>query len=498
MGTKLLKKRKRPSPRPLPAGGGERGRVRGDWQEKDKRYLWHPFTQMKDWQNEDLVVIEKGEGVWLYDLEGRRYLDGVSSLWCNVHGHQVPEIDDAIRDQLSKISHSTFLGLTHTPAIELAERLVALSPKGLTRVFYSDSGSEAVEIALKTAFQYWRHRGKPKKTKFVRLTNAYHGDTIGAVSVGGIDLFHDLYRPLLFETFAAPAPYCYRWPKTGDPEKVKEQALQEMEKVFEGHHDEIAALVMEPLMQGAAGMIDQPEGYISRARKLTRRYNILLIFDEVATGFGRTGTMFASEHENVRPDLMAVAKGITGGYLPLAATLATEEIYRAFLGEYHEFKTFFHGHTYTANPLACRAAMASLELFEKHRLLENLAPKIEFLKKRLQDFYQISIVGDIRLAGFMAGIELVKDRQTKEPFGWEEKIGSRVIEHARKKGAILRPLGPVIVLMPPLAMNETELDQLLDIAYDSIKEVGANLCVRPRTDTNGQTRRSAPTRRLIE
>ncbi len=441
---------------------------------KDRKYIWHPFTQMKDWQTEDFPVIDRGEGCYLIDTEGRRYLDGVSSLWCNVHGHRVKEIDRAIKKQLGKIAHTTFLGLTHPTAIELAEKLISIAPKGLTRVFYSDSGSEAVEIALKIAFQYWAQRGCPEKKKFVRLVNAYHGDTLGSVSVGGIDLFHQIYKPLLFDTFAIPSPYRYRWRGGSDPEKVKKEALEAMEKVLREHHREIAAFVMEPLMQGAAGMIDQPAGYISRARELTRKYNTLLIFDEVATGFGRTGKMFAADHERVTPDIMAVAKGITGGYLPLAATLTTEEVYEAFLGRYEEFKTFFHGHTYTANPLACAAANANLDIFEKQKTLEKLQPKIAFLKKKIEEFHGLRCVGDIRQCGTMIGIELVKDKATQQDFEPKEKIGVRVIEQARKKGAILRPLGPVIVLMPPLAMTERELNKLLDITYEAVKETTNN------------------------
>ncbi len=437
---------------------------------KDRKYLWHPFTQMRDWQTEEVPVIERADGCYLIDVEGKRYLDGVSSLWCNVHGHRVKEIDRAVKKQLGKIAHSTFLGLTHPPGIELAEKLVAIAPRGLCRVFYSDSGSEAVEIAIKMAYQYWQQRGQPQKKKFAKLTNAYHGDTIGSVSVGGIDLFHRVYKPLLFGTLAIPSPYRYRWPTGSDPERVKEESLKAMENVFKKHHKEIAAFVMEPLMQGAAGMIDQPEGYISRARQLTKKYNMLLIFDEVATGFGRTGKMFAAEHERVTPDLMAVAKGITGGYLPLAATLTTEEIYNAFLGKHDEFRTFFHGHTYTANPLACAAAIANLELFKKGKTLKRLQPKIKLLREGLQGFYGLKNVGDVRQAGAMIGIELVRDKGTKEPFEAREKIGVRVIERARKKGAILRPLGSVIVLMPPLGMSEKEIGRLLDITYGSIEE----------------------------
>lgn len=461
--------------------------------QKDRKYIWHPFTQMKDWQTEDFPVIDRGEGCYLIDIEGQKYLDGVSSLWCSVFGHRVKEIDKAIKKQLEKIAHTTFLGLTHPMAIELAEKLIAIAPKGLARVFYSDSGSEAMEIALKMAYQYWQQRGQPQKKKFAKLTNAYHGDTIGSVSLGGIGLFHQIYKPLLFETLEIPSPYRYRWPlppmgkdgfgtdlrSVSDPtsagkqdwERVKKESLEIMETVLRENQGEIAALVMEPLMQGAAGMIDQPQGYISRARELTRKYNTLLIFDEVATGFGRTGKMFAADHEGVTPDIMAVAKGLTGGYLPLAATLTTEEVYDAFLGEYEEFKTFFHGHTYTANPLACAAAIATIDLFHKDRTLEKLQPKIRLIKDRLKDFYKLKAVGDIRQCGTMIGIELVRDKKTKKEFEPKEKIGVRVIELARKKGAILRPLGPVIVLMPPLAMTERELNRLLDITYESIEEI---------------------------
>jgi adenosylmethionine-8-amino-7-oxononanoate transaminase len=437
----------------------------------DKSFVWHPFTQMRDWEREKILIVESGRGVYLRDTEGRRYLDGVSSLWCNVHGHRVPELDRAVRDQLRKIAHSTFLGLSNVPAIRLAEKLIGLAPRGLRRVFYSDSGSEAVEIALKMAYQYWQHRGLRRKKKFIKLTNAYHGDTLGAVSVGGIELFHDIFRPLLFHALEVPSPYRYRWPGTSDPGKVRDQALDKMEKMLRREGEKVAALVMEPLMQGAAGMIDQPKGYISRARQLTKKYNVLLIFDEVATGFGRTGRMFAAEHENVTPDLMAVAKGLTGGYLPLAATLATEEIYRAFCGHYRELKTFFHGHTYTANPLACAVSLANLELFEKSNIVAGLAPKIERLRSGLKTFENIPIVGDVRQVGLMAGVELVRDRKTKRPFGFEERVGVRVAEKARRRGAIIRPLGPVVVLMPPLGMNLQQLDRLVNITRDAVQEV---------------------------
>lgn len=437
----------------------------------DKTHVWHPFTQMKDWVRDEILIIESGEGCYLKDTEGRRYLDGVSSLWCNVHGHRVKEIDRAVERQLRKIAHSTFLGLSSVPAIELTAKLISIAPKGLSRVFYSDSGSEAVEIALKMAFQYWKNLGNHKRKKFIRLTNAYHGDTVGSVSVGGIDLFHEAYRPLLFETIPVPAPYRYRDSYQGPASNYLDFCTKRLEDVLKRYAAESAALVMEPLMQGAAGMIDQPKGYISRARELTKKYNTLLIFDEVATGFGRTGTWFASDHEKISPDILCCAKGLTGGYLPLAVTFTTEEIYRAFLGRHEEFKTFFHGHTYTANPLACAAACASIDLFKKRKVWAHLQVKIRRFTKRLESFRSLEHVGDIRQVGFMAGLELVRDRGTKTPYEAREKIGIRVTRRARTKGVIIRPLGNVIVFMPPLAIGAADLDRLVQVVVESVREV---------------------------
>jgi len=443
--------------------------------ERDKKYLWHPFTQMKDWAAEDVLMIEKGEGVWLIDTDGKRYLDGVSSLWCNVHGHRVAEIDQAVKDQLDRVAHTTFLGLSHPLAVELAEKLVHITPEPLTRVFYSDSGSEAVEIALKIAYQYWQQKGQKKKQKFIRLSDAYHGDTIGSVSVGGIALFHDIYRPLLFEALEAPSPHPYRWRGTDNPEKVCHQALERAEAIMKCRANEVAAFVMEPLVQGAAGMIVHPEGYLKKIRELTKRYDILLILDEVATGFGRTGSLFATEQEQVNPDILVLAKGLTGGYLPLAATLTSEALYEGFLGKYEELKTFFHGHTYTANPLACAAAVANLEIFEKKDILNTLPEKIDLIRKRLSELRDQAWVGDIRQKGLMVGIELVEDKKQKQGVPLHLKAGHRVTLKAREKGAIIRPLGNVIVLMPPLGMTQQELNQLMSVTIESINEVGKAL-----------------------
>ena len=437
----------------------------------DKKYVWHPFTQMKDWAENPVVIIEKGRGNFLIDTRGRRYLDGVSSLWCNVHGHRVKAIDAAVKKQLGKIAHSTFLGLSSVPAIELSKKLIDLAPPGLTKVFYADSGSECVEVALKMAYQYWKLKGNKQKNTFLKLNNAYHGDTLGSVSVGGIDLFHQIYGPLLFKTLRAPAPYFYRDSFDGSEKDYARHCAQKIEKILKKNHRRICALVVEPLMQGAAGMLNHPKGYLSALRALTKKYDVLLVVDEVATGFGRTGKMFACEHEKVTPDFLCVAKGITGGYLPLSATLTTDRIYNAFLGEYAEFKAFFHGHTYSANPLACAAALANLKIFEKQKTLERLQPKIKLLAHELWKIRRFAHVGDVRQVGLMAGIELVKDKKTKEPYPLSEKRGIRVGLLAREKGVMIRPLGNVIVLMPPLSITAAELKTLCAVVAECVQRV---------------------------
>jgi adenosylmethionine---8-amino-7-oxononanoate aminotransferase len=412
----------------------------------DHRHLWHPFTQQRGWVEEVPVVVESGEGTDLIDAEGRRYIDGVSSLWCNVHGHRHPDIDRAVREQLGRIAHSTMLGLTHEPGAELARRLVEIAPPGLNRVFYSDSGSTATEVALKMAFQYWRQRGgeDARRTEFVTLRQAYHGDTIGAVSVGGIDTFHAAFEPLLFHSH-----------------QVSADDSRDLEETLERHGERIAAVIVEPLVQGAAGILVQPPGFLRDVRRLCDRHGVLLICDEVATGFGRTGTMFACEQERVAPDFLCLGKGLTGGYLPLAATLATEQVYEGFLGAPEDGRTFFHGHTFTGNPLACAAAIANLEAFESEHTLLRLQPKIRLLHDLLAGVAAMDEVAEVRGRGMMVGIDLGEHDPAL-------RMGHRVALEARERGAIIRPLGDVVVLMPPLAIAKLELSRLVAIVRRSI------------------------------
>ncbi len=438
----------------------------------NQKHLWHPFTQMKQWMTEDPLFIERGEGNYLIDIEGKRYLDGVSSLWTNVHGHNKQEINDAITKQIGKISHSTMLGLANVPATELAKRLAEISPGKLNKIFYSDSGATAVEIGLKMAYQYWRQREKPvpSKTRFITLSGAYHGDTIGSVSLGGIDLFHKIFSHLLFETYSFPCPN-FHGSDFSTPEECMNNSLKVFESVLRQHHSEIIGLFIEPYVQGAAGMIVYPKGFMKSLYSVCRKYEILFIVDEVATGFGRTGRMFACEEDDLEPDIMSVAKGLSGGYLPLAATITTDEIFDAFLGEYDEFKAFYHGHTFTGNPLACAAALASLDLFNKEMTIKNLGQKIELLDELLAPVKELTHVGDVRQKGFMVGIELAEVKSDRKRYAVKERMGHKVCMEARKHGVIIRPLGDVVILMPPLSITPEELRLLTNVVRDSIIEV---------------------------
>jgi lysine--8-amino-7-oxononanoate aminotransferase len=436
--------------------------------EKNRRYLWNPFTQMKEFLDDEPLIVERAEGVRLYDVLGNEYLDGNSSLWLNVHGHNRRELNDAIAAQLERVSHSTLLGLSNVPAIELAERLVESTPASLGKVFFSDAGAAAVEIGLKMAFAYWRRVGRPEKRRFVAMRNAYHGDTIGAVSVGGIELFHGEFGPLLFEAERVSYPYPYRF--GGSAEECAESCLSELRELLAGRADELACLVVEPLVQAAGGMILMPPGFLAEVARLAREHDVLLLADEVATGFGRTGRMFACEHEAVEPDLMTLGKGLTGGYLPVAATLASDRIYDAFWGDFDELKTFFHGHSYTGNQLGCAVALASLDLFESDDLVARVAEKSRLLAELLAATAELEHVGEVRQRGFMVGIELVRDRKTKEPFDWALGAGRHVCRRARDLGLITRPLGDVVTFMPPLATAEDDLEAMTAILHRAIAE----------------------------
>jgi len=436
----------------------------------DREHVWHPFTQMQGFREENPLIISRGEGVYLYDLQGNRYLDGVSSLWANLHGHRRRELDQALEAQLSQLAHSTLLGIAHPPAILLARRLAELAPPGLNKVFFSDNGSTAVEAALKMAFQSWRNRGQTRKQRFLKLSGAYHGDTLGAVSVGGIPLFHEIYQPLLFDTLEAPAPYCYRCEHRED---CREQCLARLEELVAAHHQELAAVIVEPVMQGAAGMIAQPPGYLAKVREVTRRHDVLLIADEVAVGFGRTGRMFACEHAGVKPDILCLSKGITSGYLPLGATMTTEAIYNAFYADHDRRRTFHHGHTYTANPLSCAAALESLRIFEDEDTLSRVRAIMPVFHAGLEKFRSLAMVGDVRYLGLIGAMELVGEKRTKLSLkpGPMRRITTRIYNEGLRRNLILRPLGGIIYLFLPLCVKPKELDYILSSTYESIIKV---------------------------
>lgn len=450
----------------------------------DNEHVWHPFTAMQAHRRDDAPIIVAGDGFELIDVDGQRYLDGVSSLWCNVHGHRVPQIDQAIREQLDRIAHSTLLGLANEPSIRLAQALVERAPRGLNKVFYSDSGATAVEAALKIAYQYHRQKSPHPEQRdlFVTLDQGYHGDTIGSVSLSSMSVFHQTYRDLLFPKLTVPAPGGLRVPSGFTRENYLPHCFAEMERVVAENHQRIVAFVIEPLVQGAAGVLVHPEGYLRRVREVTQAFDVPLIADEVAVGFGRTGTLFACEQESVCPDILCLAKGLTGGYLPLAATLTTDEIFNAFLGDPWAGRTFYHGHTYTGNPLGCAAALASLELFDTTGVLGNVAQSAQRLRVRLSEFAERTrVIGEIRQRGTMIGIELVKDRDSLEPFASDRRIGHQVALAARRRGVFIRPIGDVVILMPAPAMPVALIDRLCDATFAAIEEVAA-LTKRPSDD----------------
>lgn len=435
----------------------------------DRTHVWHAFTQMQEYVP---FIIERAQGCTLVDIHGQEYLDGVSSLWCNVHGHRHPRLDAALRAQLDKVAHVTSLGMSNPTTIELAKRLVDISPAGLNHVFFSDSGATAVEVALKIAFQYWRQieHPEPERNKYIALDDAYHGDTIGSVSIGGVAQFHTMFKPLLFDVLRVPSPDAYRRPVGVSADQACGYYLAQLEALLQKHHREVAALVLEPLMQGAAGMAMQPAGYVRGVRELTKKYNVLLIADEVAVGMGRTGKMFACEHEGVTPDLLCLAKGLTGGYMPVAATLTTTEIWQAFLGDYATDRTLYHGHTFGGNPLGCAVALASLDVFEEEQTLANLQPKMARLAEHLARIGQHPHVGNARQCGLIGAVDLLQDKATLQGYPGAERRGHRACQHALKQGVWLRPLGNVVYIMPPLAITLDELDRICLAAEAGIEQ----------------------------
>ena len=435
----------------------------------DREIVWHAFTQMAEYEP---FIVESARGCTLYATDGREYLDGVSSMWCNLHGHRHPKLDAAVREQLDRVAHVTSLGMSNPTSIRLAKRLTEIAPQGLSHVFFAGDGSSAIEVALKMSLQYWRQRSDPRpdKIKYLAFGDAYHGDTLGSVSVGGVARFHEMFRPLLFDVVRVPLPDCYRLPEDICREDACQYYLDKLETVLAAEHEQIAALIIEPLVQCAAGMVTHPEGFLRGVRALTRKYSVFMIADEVAVGFGRTGTMFACQQEELAPDFLCLGKGITGGYLAHSAVLTCDEVWDAFLGDYADGRTFFHGHTYGGNPLAAAVGLASLELFEQERTLAALPAKVERLASHLRRIAQFEHVGDIRQRGLIAGIELVQDRGTRRPFDWKDQRGRQVCDHALTHGVWLRPLGNVIVVMPPLAITLEELDRICVAVEDGIRE----------------------------
>lgn len=439
--------------------------------EADKKHVWHPFTQMKEYENTLPVVITKGKGVYLYDIDGNKYLDAISSWWVNTLGHSNNRINKALYKQAKTLEHMIFAPFTHPWGVEFAQKLANLHNNSLTKVFYSDNGSTAVEVALKMAYQYWLQTGFESKSKFIALKNSYHGDTIGSVSVGGVDLYHKIFKPLLFDIFQAESPYCYRCPMGKDKCSCDIECINSVEEILKEHSNEVAGIIIEPLIQAAGGMIIYKREYLTKLRALCDKYNVLLIDDEVAMGFGRTGKMFAYQHTEIVPDILCLAKGITAGYMPLSVTMTNEKIYSAFYDDWEKFKTFFHGHSYTANPLAISIALENLKILEKDKVIEKNQKKIERIEKGLEKFKALKHVGDVRQQGMVAAIELVKDKLTKENYDYKLRMAYRVCEYALTEGLLIRPLGDVIYFMPPYVIKDKEIDKMLDITYEAIKVV---------------------------
>ena len=438
------------------------------WMDRDLDVLWHPCTQMKDHERLPVIPIRRGEGVWLEDFDGKRYLDAVSSWWVNVFGHANPRINQRIKDQVDQLEHVILAGFSHAPVIELSERLVKITPPGLDRVFYADNGSSCIEVALKMSYHYWLNRGQPKKKRFVTLTNSYHGETIAAMSVGDVPLFTETYKALLLDTLKVPSPDCYLRPEGTSWEEHSRTLFAAMEQTLAEHHESVAAVIIEPLIQGAGGMCMYHPVYLRLLREACDRYGVHLIHDEIAVGFGRTGTMFACEQAGIRPDFLCLSKALTGGYLPLAACLTTDQVYQAFYDDYATLRAFLHSHSYTGNPLACAAALATLDIFEQDQVIERnqaLAQRMATATAHLADHPHVA---EVRQTGMVLAIEMVQDKASRQPYPWQERRGLRVFEHALTRGALLRPLGSVVYFLPPYVITPEQIDFLAEVASEGI------------------------------
>lgn len=438
--------------------------------QRDLSVLWHPCTQMKDHEQLPLIPIRRGDGVWLEDFDGNRYLDAVSSWWVNLFGHANPRINDAVHAQLDRLEHVILAGFSHEPAVALAEQLVAITPPGLSRVFYADNGSSGIEVALKMSFHYWQNVGKTKKTKFVTLGNSYHGETLAALAVGDVDLYKSTYKPLLMEVFTAPSPDCFHREPGESEEAYSRRQFAGMKKILAEHHEEISAVIVEPLVQCAGNMRMYHPVYLNLLREACDRYGVHLIADEIAVGFGRTGTLFACEQAGIRPDFMALSKGLTGGYLPLCAVLTTDTVYEAFYDDYQTLRAFLHSHSFTGNPLACAAALATLEIFETDSVIENNRALAAHMQRALERFHDHPHVGEVRQTGMIAALEMVKDRSSRTLYDWRERRGLRVYQHALTRGALLRPLANVTYFMPPYIITPEQIDFLADVAWEGINK----------------------------
>ncbi|WP_346940005.1 adenosylmethionine--8-amino-7-oxononanoate transaminase [uncultured Clostridium sp.] len=442
-----------------------------DYVKRDLEYIWHPCAQMKDYEELNPIVIERGEGVWLYDINGNKYLDCISSWWTNTLGHSNKRINQAIKNQIDDIEHVIFANFSNKPAIDLAEKLVAITPKGLNKVFYSDNGSSAVEIALKMSFHYNMQRNKTKKKKFVALSDAYHGETLGALSVCDIDDFNMIYKPLLLDTLRIKGPDCYRCKYECNREQCNAECFETMEKCLDENHEEISAVIVEPMVQGAAGMKIYSPIYLKKLRNLCDKYDVHLIVDEIAMGFGRTGEMFACNHADISPDFMCLSKGISAGYMPMSVVMTTNEIYNCFYGDYAERKSFLHSHTYAGNAMACAIALENLKIFEEDKIIENNKEKGKLIKElTLEKAKSCKYVGEVRSIGMITAIEIVKDRNTKERYPWQSRVGYEIYKIALKKGLLLRDMGDVLYFIPPYVINKDEIEFMIDICFESIEE----------------------------